>query len=185
MIEPYRSILLIVLAGYFDFSRGGHGQWTRKIIPFISHKHIFLFLLASLYVYAVGFTYWASLFVVWFTIAGVAFGTGDPVGKIVGGHAVHGNDDNKANKNEKWQIFGTENAFMNHAILGCLWAVPALPLYYINELWPVVFFAHAVGFYVAGFIARLFDPTDRWSTLEALRSGLAMTLTVSCLEIMI
>lgn len=180
MIEPYHSIVLICLAGYFDFSRGGHGQWTRKIIPFVSHKHIFLFLLASLYVYVIGFTYWSILFVVWFTIAGVAFGTGDPIGKIVGGHSVHGNDNNKLGRWEKWQyIIKTDNGFTNHAILGALWTLPAIPLgLFVNIGWLYVFGAHLISFYAMGFVVRLMKTDVRWQHLEKLRSACAMLITI-------
>jgi hypothetical protein len=68
MIEPYESIIRVVAAGYCDFSRGGHGQWTRKIIPFVSHKHIFLLLLALQYTCLVGFSWWAVPFIIWMTL---------------------------------------------------------------------------------------------------------------------
>jgi hypothetical protein len=181
MIEPYHSIILIFLAGYFDFSRGGHGQWTRKIIPFVSHKHIFLLLLASLYVYVIGFTYWSLIFVIWFTLAGVMFGTGDPIGKIVGGHSEHGNDNNKAGKWEKWQyIVKTDNAFTNHAILGALWALPTLFLgFFLDINWLGVFIGHVVGFYFMGFAVRGLEKDVRWQHLEKLRSACAMLITIT------
>jgi hypothetical protein len=198
MIEPYHSLLLIALAGYFDFSRGGHGQWTRKIIPFISHKHIFLFLLASLYVYVIeGFTWhtfqfwilpeltiplfsaWSFTFIAWMTFFGVALGTGDPMGKITIGHSAHGNDDNKMGKNENWMLFGTENAFTNHAILGGLWVLPSVLLTATNFIWIYVFIAHVVSFYFMSFAVRLLSQTERWSRLEMLRSAGAMAITLT------
>ena len=179
MIDPYHSIILVILAGFCDWSRGGKGQWAR--VAFVSHKHIFLFLLASLYVYVIGFTYWAIIFVVWMTFFGTALGTGDPVGKIVSeSHSEHGNDDNKLGRWEKWQyIFKTDNGFTNHAILGAGWTLPAIALTAVNFNWFYVFVAHVVSFYVMAFIVRLLPQTERWSRLEMARSAGAMAITLA------
>lgn len=179
MIESCDSLLRIFVAGYSDFSRGGHGKWTRKFIPFISHKHIFLLLLALNYTNVIGWSWWALIFIAWFMIAGVALGTGDPVGKIVEGHNNHGNDNNKLGKWEKWQyLIKTDNAFTNHAILGGLWSFPSIGLAFIKITWIFVFIGHVIGFYVAGFLVRLVDKQDRWKLIEPTRSALAMTIVL-------
>lgn len=180
MIELFQ----ISFSGFCDWQRGGAGKWTRKVVPFISHKHIFLLLLALNYTCVIGLTWWALIFIVWFTIAGVAFGTGDPVGKIVDGHSNHGNDDNKLGKWEKWQyLIKTDNAFTNHAILGGLWSFPSIGLAFINITWIFIFIGHVVGFYAAGFLVRLVDKDNRWTLIEPIRSALAMAIVLACIFI--
>ncbi len=174
------ELIQIPLAAYCDWARGGGGQWTRKILPFVSHKHVWLFILANLYCNAIGYTWFSIIFIAWFTIGGTAFGTGDPVGKIVTGHSNHGNDNNKSGKWEKWQhIFKTDNAYTNHAILGGLWSLGAIPLVFIDAAWLFVFISHVIGFYAAGFLIQLFPKSKRWQALEALRSGLTMSILLT------
>lgn len=173
------DIVRVALSSYSDWARGGGGKWTRRVIPFVSHKHIWLFILANLYCNVIGYTWFSIIFIVWFTIGGVAFGTGDPVGKIVIGHSNHGNDNNKAGKWEKWQyIFKTDNAYTNHAILGGLWSLGATPLVFIDIAWLFVFISHVIGFYISGFVVQIFPKNKQWQALEITRSGLTMLLTI-------
>ena len=167
-------ILFSVLAALADMWRG-NGQWTGDKLP---NKRIGLLIVGLCYVAVVGsWTWWVLPYLIWLNIAGVAFGTGNPMARVVLGNKVHLEQvaDPKNDLENFQRFFGVTNHWWSQALLGFLWHVPALFMWSIDPAWVFVPFINAITFPLSGWIARRkFAIGDRWKAMEGLRSGIAV-----------
>jgi hypothetical protein len=159
MIEIY---LFAILAGVCSISAGGaFHKYIEDWSP-ISLKIPSQLTLALMLCHLTGWNAWTLTLCLWMPFARQVWGTGDPFGKMIRGHAAY---KDKSDNLEKWQI--TDNAWWSVAMLGNWYVLPAWAYgIWLDSSWLVLPIIFAFTFPFAGLLGRKFGGNKQWMSIE-------------------